>query len=280
MTPREIFQYWVRERNHIRVRKEVIEQGAPWTKDPVMKEFRFCNVDREDDSVTRWVTEHVRDHLTDAEDIIYQMTICRIFNEPVTLAKLLPLNRPAEELLPVLNQMLSQDQKLFRGAYMMPSHGTAGKGLKTHEYWIRAAGEIQDMEFAHINSLKGVAKKLTSVRGIGGFLANQICTDLRHSVIGPLYTDRWHYVEFGPGTRRGLCRYVGKDLRRSSSPGRLFVDDFKQLQYDVLDDLPEFVETFKDPNNLSNCMCEYDKYMRARDLMAEGKRVIGLRTYR
>lgn len=51
---------WIRAREAIRLKKEA---GAPppWIEDPILATYRFCNVRREDDLVTRWVRSHVRD---------------------------------------------------------------------------------------------------------------------------------------------------------------------------------------------------------------------------
>ena len=51
--------YWVAERERIRVRKES-GQPFPWTDDPILATYRFCNVRREDDRVTIWVRTHRR----------------------------------------------------------------------------------------------------------------------------------------------------------------------------------------------------------------------------
>ena len=48
------FIYWQKERERIRVQKEVLKQPPPWTDDPILQEFKFCQVFREDDRTTRF----------------------------------------------------------------------------------------------------------------------------------------------------------------------------------------------------------------------------------
>ena len=57
--PTERFVAVMRERENIRLRRE---QGLsrPWTSDPFLQHYRFCNIRREDDRTTRWIAEHWR----------------------------------------------------------------------------------------------------------------------------------------------------------------------------------------------------------------------------
>lgn len=51
--------HWIIEREKIRIKKETGEP-FPWTEDPILKAYRFCNVRREDDTVTKWIAENIR----------------------------------------------------------------------------------------------------------------------------------------------------------------------------------------------------------------------------
>ena len=50
----ERYCYWQVEREQIRLRKEVQKNPPPWTNDPILQQFKFCQVFREDDRTTRW----------------------------------------------------------------------------------------------------------------------------------------------------------------------------------------------------------------------------------
>ena len=39
----ELLQYWVRERDHIRELKDA-HVRKPWTYDPILQSYKFCNV--------------------------------------------------------------------------------------------------------------------------------------------------------------------------------------------------------------------------------------------
>jgi hypothetical protein len=60
------------EREAIRLRKEA-GQSLPWTDDPILASGHFCNVHRENDRGTRWITEHWRDPHCDDPDLWFAM---------------------------------------------------------------------------------------------------------------------------------------------------------------------------------------------------------------
>jgi len=49
--------YWINERENIRLKKEAGE-SPPWSSNPVMQVTYFCNVNREDDKVTKWIRDN------------------------------------------------------------------------------------------------------------------------------------------------------------------------------------------------------------------------------
>ena len=53
------YLYFVAERELVRHRKESGTPG-PWTDDPVLQQYRFTNVRRRDDRMTKWFIEHLR----------------------------------------------------------------------------------------------------------------------------------------------------------------------------------------------------------------------------
>jgi hypothetical protein len=58
------FCYWQEEREIIRLQKEESNLPPPWTDDPILQEFKFCQVFREDDRTTRWFRTHIREPLS------------------------------------------------------------------------------------------------------------------------------------------------------------------------------------------------------------------------
>ena len=86
--------YWIRERENIRQLKEA-GKPKPWSDNPVMQETYFCNVNREDDRVTKWIRQNwtyptLTDEFMGVEDTVesytFAMVVARIFNQPETPA--------------------------------------------------------------------------------------------------------------------------------------------------------------------------------------------------
>jgi len=72
--------YWLHERENIRIRKEERGDPPPWTDDPILQEFKFCQVFREDDRTTRWFRTHMRDPLQNKPEVLMATIIFRWFN--------------------------------------------------------------------------------------------------------------------------------------------------------------------------------------------------------
>ena len=78
---------FIRERHQIYRRREV-GKSKPWTTDPILAEWRFCNVYRELDTVTKWIAANWREPHKDDPDLWFAMAIARFVNWPDTLAEL------------------------------------------------------------------------------------------------------------------------------------------------------------------------------------------------
>src|SRR6516162_4469256 len=77
--------YWIEEREAIRLRRAV-GQSRPWTNDPILDAWSFCNVRREHDYVTTWIREHWREPHADDPDLFFAMAVARLVNWPDSLA--------------------------------------------------------------------------------------------------------------------------------------------------------------------------------------------------
>src|SRR5215813_2551463 len=78
---------FAQERYNIFLRRNAGEK-PPWTKDPVLRDYRFCNVYREDDRVTIWIRENWREPHADDPDLWFAMAVARLVNWPDSLAAL------------------------------------------------------------------------------------------------------------------------------------------------------------------------------------------------
>lgn len=270
MPPPERFKYFVRERETARLIKEA---GClpPLCDDPIIAVNRFCNINREHDAVTKWIRVNVREKYANCfrEWMVVQLLVARIWNHPPTLRAIMPVGKFADEqqeTLKILANLRASGEKVMRGAYMMPVHGSAGAGRSADEYYMQAVAQAYKVRWDRMTTLGEVAEGLMKLTGIGEFLANQVCADLRHCRYWRSTPDRSTFVLCGPGTRRGIDRYDLGDIKPVPSrlglgPQRNFVNRLLAIRQNLLDDY-FFNTTFYDPNNLANCFCEWDKYER------------------
>lgn len=286
---KERFVAFIIERECCRLKKE--RGVVPHTDDPILAVNRFCNVNREHDAVTRWVKEHVRDAGFDHRRLFLHLLVARIFNHPPALETVIPFT-DLDAVRAMLQARRMLGHSVFRGAYMMVVHGDEGRGKDAIEFYCRLAQTVDLLYDLTVPfpSLLHAASAIASVTGLGRFMANQIVTDLRYTEFyDPVRVPDWtSFVWAGPGTLRGVRRFHGLDpATGKDSHGKIRInaksatDAVLAAREQLSDQFPEEIaRCFDDPNNLSNCFCEFDKYERVLGLAPSGNdRKATLRKY-
>jgi hypothetical protein len=82
--PIEKFVTFIAEREAIRIRRFVMRNDPPWTSDPILQQYRFTNVHREDDTVSKHYQKTVRDVYQDSNMVLPATVLYRWFNRPST----------------------------------------------------------------------------------------------------------------------------------------------------------------------------------------------------
>jgi len=259
---------FVIEREAIRKRRED-GQAAPWTDDPILHNGHFCNVHREHDRVTRWITIHWRDPHHDDSDLWFAMTVARCINEPDALAELgYPAPFNAERVRSVLAARQLRGDKVFRtDAYKPPT--PPEKSRSTIDFLVSdVLGPLwRDREQLRPRAgetLRAYSDRLRERYRIGPFLSGQICADLKG--VGPLFdaSDYWTFAVPGPGSLRGLNRICGRPVK-ASWPEPLWHSTLLQLGSEIAPQLEPANIARLDAQNMQNVLCEFDKYERARE---------------
>lgn len=289
--PRERFIAFLNAREAMRLHKEQHGGPGPHSKDPILANHRFCNINREHDTVTKFIHLAFRVPFKDRgkQFMVRQMLYCRIFNQPDVLAQVCPF---ADKVSAVkaLKAYRNQGHKMMRGAYMMPPHGKNVGGTDIIDHWCEVVELATGTEFINwpaikraigygkMDKLSQVAEGLMSVIGIGAFIANQVCTDLRYvPVWGHSWKDWQSFILCGPGTRRGMTRFDGGKIEGNLVPNgsdESFTTRLLTIREEIHKSLPPTIQDYyRDPNNLSNSFCEFDKYERAQQQLIDGKEV-------
>jgi hypothetical protein len=266
--------YWIREREAIRVRKE-LGQPFPWTTDPILRDYRFCCARREDDRVTQWIRSHVRERFARHPHLWLMLCICRQINWPDTLAELIacPGAWPLDDsfypdvLALILNKRKILGDKVYTGAYMIPAPHERGADKQAHiarvvigDLW-RRRDEFVDWTSA---TLEGTHARIAQTPGWGNFLAYQAVVDMRFTPLLAEAPDVSTWAAAGPGTIRGLNRLHGRPLDMELKQPLA-----RQEMREIYEIATRETSVMMDFSDVPNVLCETDKYLRVK--LGQGK---------
>ena len=259
--------YWIREREAIRLRREG-GKPRPWTDDAILRQYRFCNVRRMDDKVSRWLLEKWYTPNKGSPNMFLACVIARHFNLPTTLAVLgFPKLWQPEKVRASCKLLKEKGWNVFNNAYII-SGGTGAKpnGPRRDKIDIVIDKVIQpiiDSGYTpDTNSMQQSVEGMLGFAGIGSFMAGQIIADMRWAAPGR-WLDKCDWAPQGPGSTRGLCRLYEMDVDRHG----LKADDFLQGLREVIAyckrRLPPGISERLEAIDYQSCLCEYDKFSRA-----------------
>ena len=248
------------ERECIRVKKES-GQPWPWTENPIFREYKFCNVRRQDDKTTRWIHNNWSLPHADDPDLWFALVIARrALNWPASMEALgYPVPWNPHNFLSVMNKRASMGLKCFDTAYQLLVQGQ--KGDKTEnmiKLILNLLWEARDeLRPKPDDTLRSFFDRLSSFKYMGLFYSGQVVADLKEVQLREAH-DWWTFAVPGPGSERGLNRVLGRD---KSTPWR--EKDWREAldQLHPLIKVPATVGRL-DGQNENNCLCEFDKYER------------------
>lgn len=253
------FFWWMRERQQIYLYRQA-GLPPPWTSDPILRDYFFTNVYREQDKVTVWVREHWRERKAPAHLMIFNMAVARFFNWIPTLETIGWTQDWHSKRVERDNLLHHQNEekhiKIFNDAYIIA--GTDLKGytkisgvMRRLDILWEERRSIADAIRPPRTSLEFAWHALQVTPGIGPFIAYEIVTDLRHTPVLHDAPDICTWANPGPGAIRGLQRIYGKEAVRGKEAAIV-------LMHTLMEACPMPVEM----RDIEHSLCEYDKYKR------------------
>ena len=258
------YTYWIEERERIRHLKEELKQDPPWTEDPILKEFKFCQVFREDDRTTRWFRTHMREPLRNSPDVFMATIAFRFFNLIETGRTLLDNNLHIEWDRPKAIEEIKKNPKWITGAYIVKSPNRMDKVTGVTEcvshLWDDRENIIKQLE--SFTTLEEAWKFLMQYPYIGPFVSYEMVTDLRHTYLLENATDICSWGNPGPGAMRGLNRLTGRPLEFCKRSW-----DWHSEMLDLYDWCSQKLDVSKlnypfEMREVEGGLCEFDKYSR------------------
>ena len=290
-TPRpriyDLYWYYASERQSMFERRIAGEPG-PWTSDPILREFKFCNVFRAADRVSQYMIRDVCYHgepCTD-EDRLFQITAFRTFSKTATwdtvhdiLGRYPTLDDLADGSFGrALDQARERNGGLYTGAFILCATDAYGQSSK-HRNHVELFRHmfLHDQLGARLleaESLRAVYGLLHGYPLMGDFMSYQTAIDLNYSAqIGFSEND---FTQAGPGALRGMKKCFEDPGDYTPSEIVLWMTERQHEELARLG-LP-FGGLWGRPLHAIDCQglfCETDKYCReaAPELASARKRI-------
>lgn len=266
---------------HARLRGE----PAPWTDDPILREYKFCNAYRASDRVSQYlIREVVYDGVERApEDVLLRVVLFRLFSKEATWES---LRRAVGEIelatfevdryATALDEARA-DGPIYTAAFILAAHDAYGERSK-HRNHLRLVEHMLvsglPRRVARAHSLREAYEALVEYPLIGPFMGYQLAIDLNYSEL--LDFSESDFTVPGPGALRGL-RKVFSDFG-GLTPAELTTWMVDRQEEGLADAGVPWVDLFGRQLQAIDCQnlfCETDKYSRVAfpELRSERSRI-------
>lgn len=277
-TPRpavyELYWYYASQRQAMFERR-VAGASPPWTDDPILTGYKFCNVYRAADRVSQYMIRDVCHHDEDCtpQDRIFQIVAFRTFSKIDTwrsvrahLGRYPTLDDLADgAFTAALDHAATANSGLYTGAFILCATNAYGQGRKhlNHvELW-RHMFLTDDLaeRILEAASLRDVYNLLHGYPLMGDFMSYQTAIDLNYSPL--LDFSENDFTQAGPGALRGIRKCFTDLGNYTPTDVIMWMVDHQTSEFDRLG-LP-FGGLYGRPLHAIDCQglfCETDKYCR------------------
>ena len=249
-------------------------EPSPWTNDPILQEYKFCNSYRVNDRVSQYLLKNViyNSKKYSDEDMLFRIVLFKLFNKESTWELLLNSFNDitlktfnVKEYSKVLEKSISNGIKIYNDAYISCANKVFGYDRK-HDNHLALLKKmfIEDRIQDKIVNCKTMEEAFNIIKShplIGNFMAYQLVTDINYSEVV-----NWKEDEFtvaGPGSLRGIKKcFIDKGNMNDEDIIRYMYEhqdeEFKRLNL-------KFKRIGNRPLQLIDCQnifCELDKYCR------------------
>lgn len=269
--------YWeFASKRHAAFEARLEGRGWPWSADPILQTYKFCNVFRAADRVSQYLIRHVAYDPypgTTPQDRVFQITAFRTFSNIATWKgviaeldgppRLEHLHSGAFEH--ALDRVKARHGGLYTGAFILCANKAFGFDEKHRNHvalfkhmFLKSMCAERALQ---LPSLADIVSLLQSFPLLGPFMAYQIAIDLNYSELISFSEDE--YTQAGPGALRGLKKAFTSLGDFSPSDAILWMVENQEKEFERLS-LP-FSGLFGRPLHGIDCQglfCELDKYCR------------------
>lgn len=211
----ELYWHFASERQRAYMRR-VAGESQPWTDDPILQTYKFCNVYRAADRVSQYMIREVcyHDESCAPDDRLFQIVAFRTFSKIETwrsvrsfLGRYPTLDDLADgSFTEALNRAKAENGGLYTGAFILCATDAYGQSLKhlnhvelfRHMFLAEGLGE----RLLDARSLRDVYNLLHAYPLMGDFMSYQTTIDLNYSDL--INFSENEFTQAGPGALRGI----------------------------------------------------------------------------
>jgi hypothetical protein len=245
----------------------------PWTKDPILSEYRFTNPYRASDRVSQYLIQKViYEGKQTGEEIFFRTLLFKTFNRIETwqllerrLGEITARTFDVERYASILDDAMKSQQQVYSAAYIMPSPAFgAERKHRNHLLLIdHMLREKTALRVESAKSLKEVFEVLRSQPSFGSFLAFQFTIDLNYSQM--IDFSEMDFVVAGPGAQSGIRKCILDNAGLDDADIIRAVTESAEREFERLN--LKFESLWGRRLQLIDCQnlfCEVDKYSRVR----------------
>lgn len=270
----DLYWYFASERQQI-FEKRLAGQAAPWTDDPILQKYKFCNVFRATDRVSQYMIRDVCYHTEDCspEDRLFQIVAFRLFSKIETWDAI----RDFLGHSPTINDLVSgsftnaleyaneQNNGLYTSAFILCATNAYGQPRKylTHVELLRDMFVNHNLadRLLEALSLRAVYELLHTFPLMGDFMSYQIAIDLNYSDL--INFSENDFTQPGPGALRGLKKVFESLGDYTPAEAVLWMVEQQDKEFARLNLPPATLFGRKlQAIDCQNILCETDKYCR------------------
>ena len=271
----DLYWYFAAERQNIFWKKQRGEM-PPWTEDPILQEYKFCNIYRVLDRVSQYLLKEViyNGKTYTKEDMLFRILLFKLFNKESTWELLcqafgdITLDRfDRKSYSRVLREAKKKGIKIYNDAYISCANKAFGYEEK-HDNHLALLDKMFNEDKVHqkILACKTMSEAFLLLKSyplLGDFMAYQLVTDINYSDIVS-----WREDEFtvaGPGSIRGIEKCFINHEGLTNEEIIVYMYEHQEEEFQRLG--LSFKRIGNRPLQLIDCQnifCELDKYCRVK----------------
>ncbi|HYW21277.1 MAG TPA: nucleotide kinase domain-containing protein [Nodularia sp. (in: cyanobacteria)] len=261
----------------------------PWTTDPIINTYKFCNAYRASDRVSQYLIKNIiydNNRSNNEEEVLFRILLFKIFNRRETweylenkIGDYITLsNFDFNVYSNILQEAMDNGYVIYTSAYMSCASKEFGYDKK-HQNHLALIDQmvVKDHVITRIvraKSLEEVFHTIQEYPLLGKFMAYQLATDINYSEI--INFDENSFTIAGPGAERGISKCFLDTDGKTNADIIHWMTENQEQEFQRLG--LNFQSLWGRPLQAIDCQnlfCETDKYCREAfpDLKSNRKKI-------